>query len=65
MIMAIISEEPIGIPLISSVLCGPKKNYKIGLKVYQKKKKRLKDRVAVISMLPKQTRFTLIYPLFR
>ena len=54
MIMAIISVEPVGIPLISSVLCEPKKNYKIGLTVYQKQKKRRKDRVAVISMLPKQ-----------
>lgn len=65
MIMAIISVEPVGIPLISSVLCEPKKNYKIGLTVYQKQKKRRKDRVAVISMLPKQTRFILIYPPFR
>ena len=47
MIMAIISVEPIGIPLISSVLCGPKKNYKIGLKVYHKKKKRKKERVEI------------------
>ena len=46
MIMAIIFVEPVGILLISSVLCGPKKNYKIGLTVYQKKKKRRKDRVA-------------------
>lgn len=37
--MAIISVEPVGIPLISSVLCEPKKNYKIGLTVYQKQKK--------------------------
>lgn len=39
MIMAIISVEPVGIPLISSVLCEPKKNYKIGLTVYQKQKR--------------------------
>ena len=65
MIMSIIFVEPVGIPLISSVLCEPKKNYKIGLTVYHKKKKRWKDRVAAISMLPKQMSFILIYPPFR
>lgn len=54
-----------GYPLISSVLCEPKKNCKIGLTAYQKKKKRRKDGFAAIRMLPKQTSFILICPPFR
>lgn len=47
--------------MILSVLCEPRKNYRIGLMACQKKKKRPNGMAAAISILLKLMRFILVY----